>query len=208
MTESRPPIESIATGAELRRWYWLKRELEEEARRVGVKVSGAKFTILDRLAHHRDTGELVFPGETNVPRRTSTFDWKTDELDDDTVITDSYRNTQNVRRYFTERVGSGFRFSIGLMEWIDNNHGRTLGDAVDTYRALADDRASGKKPTIKAHNQFNQYTRDFLADNPELGMDDVRRVWARKRAQPSDNGRHVYERSDLDLTGARLSAGE
>ena len=40
---------------------------------------------------------------------------------------------------------------------------------------------------------------DFLDDNPDMGMDDVRHFWALKRALPSEDGRHRYHRSDLDL---------
>ena len=52
---------------------------------------------------------------------------------------------------------------------------------------------------IKHHDQFNQYTRDFLEDNPTLRMDGGRRIWALKIKLPSETGRHVYDRSDLSL---------
>jgi len=192
---TRPTIEAIVSGAELKRWYWLKAELVAEARRVGVKATGAKFDVLARLVHQRDTGEVVWPGEV---RRVvgSKFDWHSADLTPETVITDSYKNTQNVRRFFRAHAGTGFKFNIGFMAWMKANTGKTLGDAVMVY---LDGREGPGETEIKAHNQFNQYTRDFLRDNPELGMEDVRRVWALKRELPSEDGRHRYERSDLGL---------
>lgn len=197
MTHARPLIDTIATGAELRRWYWRKDELVPRARALGVKTTGGKFLILDRIAHCLDTGETVFPGDQTV-KPTSDFDWHAAPLDDATVITDSYRNTQNVRRYFKARLGEKFKFNIAFMEWMRANVGKSLADACAAYPDLI---AKPGQTQIKDHNQFNQYTRDFLADNPALGMDDVRRVWAMKIKLPSDDGRHRYDPTDLDLKG-------
>ncbi len=193
--EKRPDIAAITTGADLKRWYWLKDELVEEARRRGLKSTGGKFTILDRIAHFLDTGEAVLPSD-NKGKPRSKFNWHNAELTPETVITDSYKNSQNVRRFFRRQVGDGFRFTIGFMDWIRLNRGATLADAVVEYRRMA---AAGEKAPIRGHNQFNQYTVDFLKDNPGAGMDEVRRVWALKRALPSYDGRHVYQRADLEL---------
>ena len=195
--ENRPPIETIASGSDLRRWYWLKAELVEHARDLGVASSGKKFEILDRIAHFLDTGEKTRPPTMKPASR---FDWHAEPLDDTTVLTDSYKNTQNVRRYFKSRLGDGFKFNIEFMTWLKTNAGKTLGDACDAYRAMkAREARPGFRSTIADHNQFNQYTRDILDDNPGMGMAEVRKYWALKSRLPSETGRHVYERSDLDL---------
>ena len=198
-TEHRPAIEEIHSGAELRRWYWLKEELVAHARAVGVKSTGGKFTILARLAHFLDTGETVSPrGDATKP--TSKFDWHREPLTEKTVITDSYKNTQNVRRFFRRHADPGFKFNIAFMKWMKGNSGKTLGDAIAEYqRQRAEAKRPGFKSKIAPHNQFNQYTRDFLADNPDLGIAEARKYWARKKALPSADGRHIYERSDLEL---------
>ncbi len=194
-TETRPTISTIATGAELRRWYWLKTELAAEAKRVGVKCTGAKFTLLERLCHFLDTGEPKWPGDVRT-KSTSTFDWHSSKLTNNTVITDSYKNTQNVRRFFKANLDPKFKFNIAFMEWIKANVGKTLGEAGAYWQKQ---QGSAVQTKIKPHNQFNQYTRDFLDDNPTLGMTEVRQIWALKKARPTKTGRHVYERSDLKL---------
>lgn len=194
--DTRPNIAEIKTGTELRRWYWRKDELVAHARSLDLRRTGGKFDILNRIAVFLDKGQL--PQE---PRQSSKskFDWHSEPLDNDTIITDSYKNTQNVRRYFKSQLGEGFKFNIAFMEWMKAHIGRSLADACAAYETIKADQAT-HGTRIKSHNQFNQYTRDFLADNPEMNMDDVRRIWARKIAQPSENGRHIYERSDLDLS--------
>lgn len=199
----RPDIRSISTGAELRRWYWRKDELMAHARRLNLRSHAGKFAILDRIAHFLDTGEKSFPSEAGV-EPTSNFDWRNASLSASTVITDNYRNTQNVRQFFQANLGSRFSFNIALMDWMKSNAGRTLGDACEAYRAIqAEQNGPGFKTQIKSHNQFNQYTRDFLEDNQNSSMTDVRRIWALKIQRPSADGRHVYERADLALASER-----
>ena len=195
IAEQRPEISQIDSGEELRRWYWLKAELVAEARRLGVKRSGGKFTILERLCHFHDTGSKRWPGDVPVSPQ-SAFDWSTSQLTTTTIVTDNYRNTQNVRRFFRGHVGPGFKFTIALMDWFKVNVGSTLGDALAFVEAQSRDHAPTK---IKPHNQFNQYCRDFLADNPTLGMSEVRQAWAVRRRLPSENGRHVYDGTDVEF---------
>jgi hypothetical protein len=199
MTPQRPSIALVTDSAELRRWYWTKDELLSECRRLGLRKSGGKFRLLDRISHFHDTGEIVFPGDEK-PTITSKFNWHSAELSPDTIITDSYKNTQNVRRFFKVHVGAHFKFNIAIMVWMKENIGKTLADAVDAIKSLeAEAKQPGFQSKIADHNQFNQYTRDFLADNPNMSIKDVRCFWALKRALPSNDGRHRYDPSDLNL---------
>lgn len=97
-------------------------------------------------------------------------------------------------------AGDGFKFNIAFMTWMKDNTGKTLADAVEEYlRQRAEAAQPGFQSEIANHNQFNQYTRDFLTDNPDKTMKDVRKFWALKRDMPSEDGRHIYHKSDLDL---------
>lgn len=199
----RPDIKQITTGEELKRWYWRKDELTAYARSMGIKTTSGKFVILDRIAHFMDTGETKYPGD-QTPSVSSKFDWHSETLTKETVITDSYKNTQNVRRFFKDAVGDHFKFNIAFLEWMKSNMGKTLGDACEAYLADHNRRkAPGFRTNIKDHNQFNQYTRDFLDDNPDMSLSDVRRIWAEKIKRPSDTGRHVYHPDDLKLDEGR-----
>lgn len=111
--KNRPDITSITSGAGLHRWYWLKPELEARAKALGVRATGGKFTILERLAHFLDTGETIWPGDTHAKTH-SKFDWHSADLTPETVITDSYRNSQNVRRFFKKHAEEKFKFNIAF----------------------------------------------------------------------------------------------
>jgi Domain of unknown function (DUF6434) len=61
------------------------------------------------------------------------FDWHSHSITRQTPITQSYRNTQNVRRYFTAQCGSEFRFDRPFMAWMKSATGKTMGDAADEW---------------------------------------------------------------------------
>ena len=188
--DNRPPIEEIKTGAELLRWYWLKSEVEVEAKRRGLPQNGSTELITQRIAHFLDTGEVM---RASRRRSTSDFDWANEPLTVETVITDSYTNGPNVRAFFREHYGPRFTFNIAFMEWMSANVGKTLADAVEARRAIAE-REKVAKPAIPSSNQFNAYTRAFHATDPDRPPPDARRCWALKRSQP---GHNRYEANDL-----------
>jgi hypothetical protein len=61
------------------------------------------------------------------------FDWHADEISRATPITKSYRNTQNVRRFFKSECGDDFRFDRPFMAWLKDGAQKTMGDAADEW---------------------------------------------------------------------------
>jgi hypothetical protein len=61
------------------------------------------------------------------------FDWHSDPLTRKTSITTTYRNTQNVRRFFKARCGEHFRFDRQFMAWLKNGKPKTMDDAVKEW---------------------------------------------------------------------------
>jgi Domain of unknown function (DUF6434)/SAP domain-containing new25 len=193
---ARPPIESISSGAAFKDWYWLKTEVMNQARMLGLPVSGGKFEIIDRIADRLDGKTVPSPRRTGIAPNGHGFDWHGALLSRDTIITSNYRNTQNVRRFFISEIGRHFSFNIAFMAWMKANSGKTLEDASQEWKRAHTLTRSGVKPDIPFHNQFNAYTRAFLENNPGRSMDDVRHFWKLKRSLP---GHNRYEPSDLDL---------
>lgn len=60
-------------------------------------------------------------------------DWHKNHIDDNTLITDSYKTTQNVRRYFKSKFGEQFKFDRDFMHWMKNAMGLTMGDASQEW---------------------------------------------------------------------------
>ncbi len=194
----RPAIKDIQTGDELKRWYWLKQELVNHCKTINLTYGGSKFDILDRIADRLDTkNKKPFQVQTSI-KTTSKFDWHTETLSLGTVITDNYKNTQNVRRFFVQHCGNKFHFSIPLMDYIKVNIGKTLQDAINQWQKL---RVQSKDKSLKSEipegNQYNRYIRDFFVDNPNMTVQQARHFWKLKRRLPLY--KHIYEKTDLNL---------
>jgi len=61
------------------------------------------------------------------------FDWHGGRIDRATPITESYRNTQKVRRFFKSECGELFKFDRPFMAWLKIGVGKTMGDAADEW---------------------------------------------------------------------------
>lgn len=66
-------------------------------------------------------------------KKQTKFDWHCDAIDSATPITETYKNTQNVRRYFKSQCGDHFKFDRSFMAWFKENTGKTMGDAVEEW---------------------------------------------------------------------------
>jgi hypothetical protein len=64
----------------------------------------------------------------------ASFDWHGDKITRDTPITTSYKNTQNVRRFFKSECGDGFKFDRNFMDWLKAASGKTMADAVYEWK--------------------------------------------------------------------------
>ncbi len=62
------------------------------------------------------------------------IDWHSHPLTNDTVITKSYKMTQNVRRYFMSQLGHDMKFRREFLLWMKASVGKTLGEAVKEYK--------------------------------------------------------------------------
>jgi hypothetical protein len=61
------------------------------------------------------------------------FDWHSDPLSRETPVTETYRNTQNVRRFLESQCGEQFKFDRPFMQWINDGSEKTLGDVADEW---------------------------------------------------------------------------
>lgn len=62
------------------------------------------------------------------------LDWHSAPLGLDTRITNDYRSTQNVRRFFRAHIGQHFHFTVDFMLWMRRNPGKSLGAAIREWK--------------------------------------------------------------------------
>ena len=61
------------------------------------------------------------------------FNRQTDVIDRTKLVTDSYKNTQGVRRFLTAQCGPNFKFDRAFMAWIKDGNLKTMGDVADEW---------------------------------------------------------------------------
>jgi Domain of unknown function (DUF6434) len=61
------------------------------------------------------------------------FDWHSDTITRGTPVSASYRNTQNVRRFFKGECGDHFKFDRAFMAWLKDGRPKTMGKAADEW---------------------------------------------------------------------------
>ncbi len=191
----RPDLNKEISVTDFNDFYWLKEELIDFCRSIGIEISGGKIAITDRIRDYLLTGEII-KSEKKIKSK-SKFDWSREKLTNETIITDNYKNGENVRSFFSQEIGSHFSFNVIFMKWINENIGKTLGDAVFEWKKI-DDLKKDKNYVSKIDPQFeyNKYMRAFLNDNPNSSSKDAMKYWKLKR---SKRGTNEYERADLDL---------
>jgi hypothetical protein len=195
----RPDLINIGSGTEFKQWYWLKEELVVMCKELQVSYSGSKADLTNRIADFIDFGlkRKLDSNKVRGKKKVSKFNWARSSLNLKTVITDSYTNGPNTRAFFKIQCGKEFSFTIPFMDWMRENVGRTLEDAVMEWRKQYQERKDPNfKSVIPPSNQYNKYIRDFFDDNPGKSIREARHYWMLKRSLP---GKHIYEKSDFDL---------
>lgn len=190
----RPRLTAKTSANDFLDFYWLKEELVTFCRKQKLPVSGSKQVLTDRIATWLRSGVVTKPSKPRT-RSTSSFDWHSDRLTAKTILTDSYKNTQNVRRFFANAIGPQFSFNITFMNWLKTNPGKTLKDAVNEWHKIrADKSAPDFEPKIAAQFEYNAYIQAFMKDNPLRKRTDAIACWKIKKSQ---RGHNRYLKGDL-----------
>lgn len=198
MNKKRPDFNDIKTGKEFNRWYWLKEELVAICKHAELPTHGRKFELRDRIMYALDNQGLLKKEEKK--KTTSRFNWAKAKLSQETFITDNVSFGPNFRRFMKDQIGAKFSCHSDFMDWVKNNEGKTLRQAVEKWFELESRKEDPDfKRVIADNNMYNQYTRDFLEDNPGKTIREARQHWLAKKQQPTKNGFVRYERSDLAL---------
>ena len=108
----------------------------------------------------------------------------------DDIIQQDVVCSQELRAFFVEHLGKGFHFKAEFQDWLHNNAGKSFREAVEAYHSIEHPKE------IKPQFEYNQYIRDFFADNKGATLNDAIRCWHWKNIQP---GAHRYETTDKDI---------
>ena len=160
-----------------------------------INSSGGKIEISNRIINFLETGVVIKISSKRKAKPFSNFDWKNGKLSIDSLITDNYKNTENVRGFFKKQIGSHFKFNTIFMNWMKSNIGKTLGEAISEWNRIFELRKSKTyKTNIAPQFEYNTYIREFHAHNPSLSNKDAIKCWKVKKSR---SGQNKYEGTDL-----------
>ena len=110
---------------------YLRAHPDETARYAALKHALAARHSQDREAYTDAKSAYVDAVLANAAAWR--FDWHSSVLTRATPITNTYRNTQNVRRFFRAECGEDFKFDRPFMAWMLASVGKTMGEAADEW---------------------------------------------------------------------------
>lgn len=192
----RPSLNEKVSLDDFQNFYWLKEELINFYRVMGINTTGGKIDITNRIKTFLSTGTIIKSVEKK--KTNSKFNWNNSELRSTTTITDNYKNTENVRSFMIEQIGKHFYFNTAFMNWAKSNIGKSLGDAIVEWKRIYKlKKDKNYKTDIAPQFEYNTYIRDFLADSSDKNSKEAIKFWKLKRQQ---RGSKKYSKNDLFLT--------
>ncbi|NRB46909.1 MAG: hypothetical protein HRU41_04500 [Saprospiraceae bacterium] len=193
----KPKITEITSSAVFQSWYWLKVEMVEKCKQLGLPYAGGKFELRDRIIYALENDGALMP-VVEKSKPTSKFNWAKANLSLDTEITDNVKFGPNFRRFMSAQIGPHFSCHSDFMDWVKEHPGKTLRDAVIKWEELERRKEDPSfQREIAEHNMLAQYVRDFMADNPESRFQDALRCWKAKKQLPAKGGFVKYNQKDL-----------
>lgn len=191
----RPNLDSQISLIDFQEFYWLKEELVQFCKEIGINSAGNKNELAAKIQKYLATGEIVEAKQ--LAAKKSNFDWNKETLSKSTIITDNYKNTEQVRAFFLKEIGTHFSFNTKFMLWMKEHTGKTLNDAIAQWNQLHTlKKDKNYKSEITAQFEYNKYIRAFLSDNPNLSIKEAIACWKLKKAK---RGTNEYEKKDLNL---------
>lgn len=187
----RPKLEKGLDSHVFREYYYLKEELVEFCREEGLKTTGGKIEITDRIAHYLDTGEKLVSKKTDSISYTKGIG----VIALDSKIEPNFKCTEKHRAFFKEQIGSSFKFNVAFQKWLKENTGKTYKDAIDAYYEILKIKQT-KRTTIDKQFEYNTYIRDFFDDNKGRTLEEAIKCWKYKKSLP---GHNKYEKEDLEV---------
>ncbi len=197
MSSNRHKLNKDLNSAEFKEYYFLKEELKEFCRNEGLKVSGSKSQLEERIIHYLDTGKSLddsnpTKNKANFQKSDSNKTTDFEEIRLDSILGENFKCSEDKREFFEKEIGKGFKFKVKFQKWLKANPNKTYQDAINAYYDIQN---SKEKTEIDKQFQYNQYIRDFFKDNDDKTLNDAIKCWNYKK---SLKGHNRYEKSDLD----------
>lgn len=160
--------------------YWLKEELIQLARKMGLPTHGYKPELSARI--ERRLRGLSDRTATKPPRSGGVRDSDKPLTLKTPVV--NFNSDAKTRAFFKAQIGPRFHFTYHVNQYRLNNKGLTYGDLVKEWQAEKQRRdSSNYKAPIASHGKYNCFIRDYFADKKNKGktLKDAAAAWNKIR---------------------------
>lgn len=175
----RPRLTAELTSSEFLRWYWLKDELSDFARDLGIRAADGKVLLTQRISARLDGGQFVEPSAL----KKSLSPQLSGALTSSTRIPAGQRCSQVVRAWLESELGPSFHFDAEMRSFFAETDGsQTLADALENWhRTRSTDRKS-----IDGQFEYNRFTRAWHDTHPNGSKNELLESWREYRRVPID----------------------
>jgi len=189
----KPQLNKKITPKDFKDFYWLKSELTNFCREVGISGQGGKIEITDRIYKYLKTGKVVKTSPTKKRKLLKAITPITLK----TILGIEYRTYKEKKDFLQSHTNKKFHFTAHLLNYFKKNTGKkTYNDFINEYHK---EQKARKDPNFKTkiapQFEYNTYIRDFLTDNPNKSKKEAIKYWKIKKSLRGDN---KYKKSDLD----------
>lgn len=197
-SDSRPAITDVFSVEDVERWYWTRSELVHIGRRIGVRTTGTKMELLDRIISTLSGASK--PRSDCVSRKSSKAKLEP-PFGVHMCIPAGQPFNRELRSWIEAQTGASVRVNQEMRDLMKDPQGRTLGDLLEMVSAI--DPVGGNKSRKAIGEQFelNRFMREMSKRQPELDRDQRKAAWERFRELPA-------ERRAAYLGGSVLGARE
>ena len=190
--DKRPNLNKRINIKDFQDFYWLKVELVNFCREIGISGSGGKIEIASRISEYLETGKVL----KTKTKKTKKLSKATHPITKATVIGIEYRSYKEKKEFFQSVIGRQFHFTVHLLDYFKQNAGKkTYSDFINEwYKEQELNKDPNFVKEIAPQFEYNTYIRDFLKDNPNKSKKEAIEYWKIKRAK---RGNNKYSKRDL-----------
>jgi hypothetical protein len=171
----KPKLARQITVADFKSHYWLKAELLGFCKANALSMAGSKQEIAERIEVFITTGNKTKPELVKKIVRDSHQTIKTN------TPVEHYNNDAATRQFFISQLREHFHFNSYLRQFTNKNNitsGLTYGDLVTGWLAEESKRNDPQyKTRIDKQFEYNQFVRDFFANEKGKSQPDVVKAW-------------------------------
>ena len=142
MSSNRNKLNKNLKASEFKEYYFLKEELKEFCRNEGLKLSGSKSQLEERIICYLDTGKSS--DDSNPTKNNTNFQKSnlnkaiaSEEITLDSILGENFKCSEDKREFFEKEIGKGFKFKVQFQKWLKSNPDKTYQDAINAMLIMS-----------------------------------------------------------------------